>query len=82
MSQKVPNVSIGFNSGEYNGKHSRWMLSGTTNAFPCWCQPAPSQAVCDLRADFAKCRFIISVLAPGVMIAAPTPRFGPMAPKM
>ncbi len=30
----------------------------------------------------ARCRFIISVFAAGVIIAAPTPRCGQMAPKM
>jgi hypothetical protein len=35
-----------------------------------------------LRADFLEVQFIISVIAAGVIIAAPTPRLGQIAPKM
>ena len=35
-------TSGGFNSGEYGGKGSRLMLSGTTRPPPGRCQPAPS----------------------------------------
>ena len=30
-------------SGEYGGRDSRRMLSGTVSSLPRWCQPAPSQ---------------------------------------
>src|SRR5947209_5464472 len=62
------------------------MLSGTRMSPPGWCQPAPSQirtawargATCVLIS--LRCSFIASVFALGMMMAAPTPRSGQIAP--
>jgi len=86
--RKSQTFSIEFNSGEYGGKDSRRMLSGTTNSFPRWCQPAPSQITTAIELGVTwvlssfRCSVIPSALAAGMITAAPTPLAGQMAPKM
>jgi hypothetical protein len=64
------------------------MFSGSRRLLPFWCQPALSQSNTAQAPGAtwvlisARWRFIISVLAAGAIIAAPTPRLGQIAPKM
>jgi hypothetical protein len=79
--------SIGINSGEYGGKKSRVIESGTFNALAL-CQPAPSKTstTCtSLPASSAiirKCTLINVVLTVGEISADDWPVNGSTAPKM
>ena len=86
LADLLPDAPDRDRSGEYGGKGSRLMLSGTTRPPPGRCQPAPPgvMTACAPGAIWelisARCRFIAAMLTPGRTRAAPTPRAGQTAP--